>query len=911
MFVAPSSLSSTQPPPTKVLQSQPPTITQPPTTKPQTTKLVTTNSPITSPPTTNPPTTKPPTTNPPSTNPPTTNSPTTNPSTTNPPTTNPSTTNPPTTNPSTTNLPTTNPPTTNIPTENVLPTNLSTTNPLTKSPATEVPTTKIPTAKLPTTKPPTTSPLTTNPSTTNSPTADLSTANPPTVNPSRLNCPTATPSTANPSRAVFSTIPNTTIKIGTMTHSTTGRVTITSPTKQDPTMSRTTTTSSSIHVSTTKIATNQQATKIVTTRAPTNAKSSHSAGTQLLSSKSLATTTATVTTVNQQITRMQSTQILTSTSATESRQPKSTNNQSEPTSSYDYTTSTSTANVSDHFPLFTTNDSQGTDKTITQGIKTTMNIIDKPSVSDQPDTNRNASSSSSLINSTTVYIAVSAGGTLLLVVVIVVVIMILRRRRGKLTLGRNSKQQKVMKDNSIYAKNEDICTLQRHQNNVNSDTKTTFQIMNPVFNKAIPDGTSEHKTFVNVIPQYTNSIASSQISTNKGSSFGSEQEDYLEPIITAKVASFTSSVNQTKSLRSEQEEYLEPITTVTPASIASSVKERIYVEPARTEESLYVQLKQWKLPIIDQNTIKRIKELGSGEFGTVYKAKWKKSQQDRSLIVAVKTLNANEPGRHVKFLREAAIMGQFNHKNVVALHGIVLAGKPIMIVFEFLANGDLKEFLVNRQPSDDSSQLPTDTPNRLLRMNREIAAGMKYLEAKSFVHRDLAIRNIMLDFNETCKIGDFGLARDLDDDAYYVTSGGKIPVRWTAPEALEYRKYSTASDVWSYGVVLYEIWSIGQRPFGAVGNKKIMQDILNGYRLPPPPGCPYAIYRLMISCWHPDHHRRPSFRRVVSYLSTDDLALITNKAGEERVLGHLGDNLDVSKHMYKDLQTTYIGMTDQ
>ena len=133
-----------------------------------------------------------------------------------------------------------------------------------------------------------------------------------------------------------------------------------------------------------------------------------------------------------------------------------------------------------------------------------------------------------------------------------------------------------MKDNSIYAKNEDICTLQRHQNNVNSDTKTTFQIMNPVFNKAIPDGTSEHKTFVNVIPQYTNSIASSQISTNKGSSFGSEQEDYLEPIITAKVASFTSSVNQTKSLRSEQEEYLEPITTVTPASIASSVKVRFY-----------------------------------------------------------------------------------------------------------------------------------------------------------------------------------------------------------------------------------------------------------------------------------------------------------------------------------------------
>ncbi|MEQ2181234.1 Ephrin type-A receptor 6 [Goodea atripinnis] len=137
-------------------------------------------------------------------------------------------------------------------------------------------------------------------------------------------------------------------------------------------------------------------------------------------------------------------------------------------------------------------------------------------------------------------------------------------------------------------------------------------------------------------------------------------------------------------------------------------------------------------------------------------------------------------------------------------------------------------------------------------MLRGIASGMKYLSDMGYVHRDLAARNILVNSNLVCKVSDFGLSRVLEDDpeAAYTTTGGKIPIRWTAPEAIAYRKFSSASDAWSYGIVMWEV----------------ILSIEEGYRLPAPMGCPVALHQLMLHCWQKERNHRPKFVDIVSFL---------------------------------------------
>jgi len=162
-----------------------------------------------------------------------------------------------------------------------------------------------------------------------------------------------------------------------------------------------------------------------------------------------------------------------------------------------------------------------------------------------------------------------------------------------------------------------------------------------------------------------------------------------------------------------------------------------------------------------------------------------------------------------------------------------------------------------------------------LRMAREIAAGMTYLSGMQFVHRDLAARNILLDDNMVCKIGDFGLSRDLIGCNHYISQGGHIPVKWTSPEALSFRRYSSASDVWSFGVLLYEIWSVGKKPYENWSNDEVIENVCNkGYRLPPPSDCPRVIYHLMIDCWHPEESSRPKFSQIKYCLAQRDERLL-------------------------------------
>eukprot|EP00064_Thunnus_orientalis_P008470 superscaffoldBa00001006_g8493 len=157
---------------------------------------------------------------------------------------------------------------------------------------------------------------------------------------------------------------------------------------------------------------------------------------------------------------------------------------------------------------------------------------------------------------------------------------------------------------------------------------------------------------------------------------------------------------------------------------------------------------------------------------------------------------------------------------------------------------------------------------QLVGILRGIASGMKYLSDMSYVHRDLAARNILVNSNLVCKVSDFGMSRVLEDDpeAAYTTRGGKIPIRWTAPEAIAYRKFTSASDVWSYGIVMWEVMSYGERPYWDMSNQDVIKAIDEGYRLPPPMDCPVALHQLMLDCWQRERADRPKFGQIVNML---------------------------------------------
>ncbi|XP_032498316.1 ephrin type-A receptor 1 isoform X2 [Phocoena sinus] len=251
--------------------------------------------------------------------------------------------------------------------------------------------------------------------------------------------------------------------------------------------------------------------------------------------------------------------------------------------------------------------------------------------------------------------------------------------------------------------------------------------------------------------------------------------------------------------------------------------------------------------------------IGEGEFGEVYRGSLRIPSQGAK-TVAIKTLKDTSPdGQWWIFLREATIMGQFNHPHVLHLEGVVTKRKPIMIITEFMQNGALDAFLRERE-----DQL---VPGQLVAMLQGIASGMNYLSDHSYVHRDLAARNILVSQNLCCKVSDFGLTRLLDNfDGTYETQGGKIPIRWTAPEAIAHRIFTTASDVWSFGIVMWEVLSFGDKPYGEMSNQEVMKSIEDGYRLPPPVDCPARLYELMKNCWAHDCAHRPPFHQLKAQL---------------------------------------------
>ncbi|XP_035279212.1 ephrin type-A receptor 7 isoform X2 [Anguilla anguilla] len=285
---------------------------------------------------------------------------------------------------------------------------------------------------------------------------------------------------------------------------------------------------------------------------------------------------------------------------------------------------------------------------------------------------------------------------------------------------------------------------------------------------------------------------------------------------------------------------------------------------------------------LDASCIKIERVIGAGEFGEVCSGRLKLPGK-RDMSVAIKTLkNGYTEKQRRDFLCEASIMGQFDHPNVVHLEGVVTRGKPVMIVIEYMENGSLDAFLRKHDGQF--------TVIQLVGMLRGIAAGMRYLSDMGYVHRDLAARNILVNSNLVCKVSDFGLSRVMEDDpeAVYTTTGkmqdimnltftpandlhfteqgGKIPVRWTATEAIQYRKFTSSSDVWSYGIVMWEVMSYGERPYWDMSNQDVIKAIEEGYRLPAPMDCPPGLHQLMLDCWQKERADRPKFDQIVGIL---------------------------------------------
>ncbi|CAI5643746.1 ephrin type-B receptor 4a [Oreochromis niloticus] len=265
---------------------------------------------------------------------------------------------------------------------------------------------------------------------------------------------------------------------------------------------------------------------------------------------------------------------------------------------------------------------------------------------------------------------------------------------------------------------------------------------------------------------------------------------------------------------------------------------------------------------IDVSFVKIEEVIGAGEFGEVCRGRLKIPGKKEN-YVAIKTLKGGYTDKQRRdFLSEASIMGQFQHPNIIHLEGIITASCPVMILTEYMENGALDSFL-----RLNDSQF---TPIQLVGMLRGIASGMKYLAEMSYVHRDLAARNILINSNLVCKVSDFGLSRFLQenssDPTYTSSLGGKIPIRWTAPEAIAFRKFTSASDVWSYGIVMWEVMSFGERPYWDMSNQDVINAIEQDYRLPPPPDCPTHLHQLMLDCWQKDRSARPRFAELVSAL---------------------------------------------
>ncbi|KAL3866740.1 hypothetical protein ACJMK2_044019 [Sinanodonta woodiana] len=250
---------------------------------------------------------------------------------------------------------------------------------------------------------------------------------------------------------------------------------------------------------------------------------------------------------------------------------------------------------------------------------------------------------------------------------------------------------------------------------------------------------------------------------------------------------------------------------------------------------------------IKPSDLQKGERIGKGEFGEVYKGVY------QDIPVAIKSLKDKNRAAQ-QFLKEASFMTSLRHPNLVSLIGVVL-GETVYLVTEYMGKGNLVEYLRSRGRNvitkKDQINFATDT-----------CSAMEYLEGKNLVHRDLAARNVLVNDQGTAKVSDFGLAKHED----YSVEGEKFPIKWTAPEALKDKKFTSKSDMWSFGILLWEIYSFGRVPYPRIPLSDVVVHVERGYRMEAPEGCPREIYAIMTDAWKLKAEDRPTFSSVLEKL---------------------------------------------
>ncbi|XP_061520415.1 tyrosine-protein kinase Fgr isoform X2 [Phycodurus eques] len=257
----------------------------------------------------------------------------------------------------------------------------------------------------------------------------------------------------------------------------------------------------------------------------------------------------------------------------------------------------------------------------------------------------------------------------------------------------------------------------------------------------------------------------------------------------------------------------------------------------------------WEIP---RESLQLIKKLGNGQFGEVWMGMWNGTTK-----VAVKTLKPGTMSPEA-FLEEAQIMKRLRHDKLVQLYAVV-SEEPIYIITEFMSQGSLLDFL--KDGEGQNLKLP-----QLVDMAAQIAAGMAYIERMNYIHRDLRAANILVGDNLVCKIADFGLARLIEDNEYTARQGAKFPIKWTAPEAALYGRFTIKSDVWSFGILLTELITKGRVPYPGMNNREVLEQVERGYRMACAPGCPASLHELMLQCWRREADERHTFEYLQSFL---------------------------------------------
>ncbi|KAM9409665.1 proto-oncogene tyrosine-protein kinase Src-like isoform 2-T2 [Pholidichthys leucotaenia] len=257
----------------------------------------------------------------------------------------------------------------------------------------------------------------------------------------------------------------------------------------------------------------------------------------------------------------------------------------------------------------------------------------------------------------------------------------------------------------------------------------------------------------------------------------------------------------------------------------------------------------WEIP---RESLRLDLKLGQGCFGEVWMGTWNGTTR-----VAIKTLKPGTMSPEA-FLQEAQVMKKLRHEKLVQLYAVV-SEEPIYIVTEYMSQGSLLDFL--KGEAGKMLRLP-----QLVDMAAQIAAGMAYVERMNYVHRDLRAANILVGDNLVCKVADFGLARLIEDNEYTARQGAKFPIKWTAPEAALYGRFTIKSDVWSFGVLLTELATKGRVPYPGMVNREVLDQVERGYRMPCPAECPSSLHELMLSCWRKDPEERPTFEYLQGFL---------------------------------------------